>query len=584
MSATKIVVPDIGDVETVDVIEVLVSPGSEVTKEQGLIVIESDKASMEVPSPAAGTIREVSVKVGDKVSKGTLIALLESGEGASTEPTTQDEPAPDKQDEKPAAPEKKPAAEKKAAAPEKKPAPEPKVEAKGPEAVTKIVVPDIGDVETVDVIEVLVSPGSEVTKEQGLIVIESDKASMEVPSPAAGTIREVSVKVGDKVSKGALIALLASAGGGDEAQEEPKPTPAKKLDAKAPEPKAAAKEVRESGLPTEAEAEKQRDEFDPQSMTRTVPPPPPPPRESLSAPIDKKPHASPSLRKLARELGVDLRQVPGTGPHKRITRQDVQSYVKHAMSHAGTATGTGFAFPELPEIDFSQFGETKVEPLTKIQKLTGRNTHRSWMTIPHVTQHDEADITELEAFRQKMRRDNPDVKLTLTAFFVKALGVMLKHMPRFNSSLDKSGENLILKSYFNIGVAVDTPNGLVVPVIREVDQKGLSELALELAQVSERARNRKLMPQDMQGASMTVSSLGGIGGTFFTPIINPPEVAVLGVSRASLRPVYVDGKLEPRLIVGLSLSYDHRVIDGADGVRFTSRLRDVLSDIREMLL
>jgi len=276
--------------------------------------------------------------------------------------------------------------------------------------------------------------------------------------------------------------------------------------------------------------------------------------------------------------------VPGTGPHARITREDVQRYVKHAMSAAGTATGTGFAFPELPEIDFSQFGETRTEPLTKIQKLTGRNTHRSWATIPHVTQHDEADITELEAFRQKMRADHPDVKLTLTAFFMKALAVMLKHMPRFNSSLDKSGENLIFKSYFNIGVAVDTPNGLVVPVVREVDQKGLAELALELAQVSERARSRKLMPQDMQGASMTVSSLGGIGGTFFTPIINPPEVAVLGVSRASLRPVYVDGKLVPRLIVGLSLSYAHRVIDGADGVRFTSRLREVLSDIREMLL
>jgi len=478
---------------------------------------------------------------------------------------------------------------------------------------TKIVVPDIGDVESVDVIEVLVSPGSEVSKEQGLIVIESDKASMEVPSPTAGTIREVSVKVGDKVSKGTLIALLESGGGesqkaqpkqGEPAAEpeaaapaaeakaapEKKPAataaaPAKKLETKAPEPKAAAKEVRESGLPTEAEAEKQRDEHHPQVMARTVPPPPPPPRESLAAPApEKKPHASPSLRKLARELGVDLRQVPGTGPHKRITREDVQSYVKHAMSQAGTATGTGFAFPELPEIDFSQFGETRIEPLTKIQKLTGRNTHRSWVTIPHVTQHDEADITELEAFRQKMRADRPDVKLTLTAFFMKALAVMLKHMPRFNASLDKSGENLILKSYFNIGVAVDTPNGLVVPVIREVDQKGLSELALELAQVSERARNRKLMPQDMQGASMTLSSLGGIGGTFFTPIINPPEVAVLGVSRATQRPVFVDGKLEPRLIVGLSLSYDHRVIDGADGVRFTSRLRDVLSDIREMLL
>jgi pyruvate dehydrogenase E2 component (dihydrolipoamide acetyltransferase) len=473
---------------------------------------------------------------------------------------------------------------------------------------TKVLVPDIGDVETVEVIEVLVSPGTAVVKEQGLIVIETDKASMEVPSPAAGTIGEVSVKVGDKVSKGSLIAMLES---GDApaakkpaaeekkpaaeekkpAAEEKRPAPAKKIEAKA-EARPAAREARESGLPTEPEADKQRDEheLDTAIANRTVPPsPPPPPRggESLPPP-ESKPHASPSLRKLARELGVDLRHVRGTGPHNRITREDVQSYVKHAMSvmsSAGaTPAATGFAFPDVPEIDFSQFGETRLEPLTKIQKLTGRNTHRSWVTIPHVTQHDEADITELEAFRQKMRAEHPDVKLTLTAFFVKALAVMLKHMPRFNSSLDKSGENLVLKSYFNIGVAVDTPNGLVVPVIREVDQKGLSELATELAQVSERARNRKLMPQDMQGASMTVSSLGGIGGTFFTPIINPPEVAVLGLSRASQRPVYIAGKLEPRLIVGLSLSYDHRVIDGADGVRFTSRLRDVLSDIREMLL
>jgi len=470
---------------------------------------------------------------------------------------------------------------------------------------TKVLVPDIGDVETVEVIEVLVSPGTTVSKEQGLIVIESDKASMEVPSPTAGTIREVSVKVGDKVSKGSLIALLESGDAPAEkkpAAEEKKPAPeprkeekkaapapATKLETK-PEAKPAAREARESGLPTEPEAEQQRDEHEVESAitNRTVPPPPPPPRESLAPPEPKPAHASPSLRKLARELGVDLRHLRGTGPHNRITREDVQGYVKHAMSVMSSAGATPAAgvlsFPDLPEIDFSQFGETRVEPLTKIQKLTGRNTHRSWVTIPHVTQHDEADITELEAFRQKMRAEHPDVKLTLTAFFVKALAVMLKHMPRFNSSLDKSGENLVMKSYFNIGVAVDTPNGLVVPVLREVDQKGLSELAAELAQVSERARNRKLMPQDMQGASMTVSSLGGIGGTFFTPIINPPEVAVLGVSRASQRPVYIAGKLEPRLIVGLSLSYDHRVIDGADGVRFTSRLRDVLSDIREMLL
>jgi pyruvate dehydrogenase E2 component (dihydrolipoamide acetyltransferase) len=262
----------------------------------------------------------------------------------------------------------------------------------------------------------------------------------------------------------------------------------------------------------------------------------------------------------------------------------VQRYVKHAMSVAGTATGAGFAVPELPEIDFSQFGEISVQPLTKIQKISGRNLHRSWVTIPHVTQFDDADITELEEFRKKMRAERPETKLTLTTFFMKAVVVVMKAMPRFNSSLDKTGESLILKHYFHVGVAVDTPNGLVVPVIRDVDNKGLHELALELHAVSDRARARRLSPQDLQGASVTISSLGGIGGTHFTPIINPPEVAVLGVSRAVQRPVYVNGQLQPRLVCGLSLSYDHRVIDGADAVRFTTRLREVLADIREMLL
>jgi pyruvate dehydrogenase E2 component (dihydrolipoamide acetyltransferase) len=281
---------------------------------------------------------------------------------------------------------------------------------------------------------------------------------------------------------------------------------------------------------------------------------------------------------------VDLGHVPGSGPHRRVTREDVQRYVKHAMSVAGTATGSGFAVPELPEIDFTQFGEIALSPLTKIQKISGRNLHRSWVTIPHVTQFDQVDITELEDFRKKMRAERPEAKLTLTSFFMKAVVVMLREMPRFNSSLDRSGENLVLKRYFHLGVAVDTPNGLVVPVIRDVDTKGLHELAVELTEVSERARARRLSPQDLQGACITISSLGGIGGTHFTPIINPPEVAVLGVSRASLQPVYRDGVLVPRLVCGLSLSYDHRVIDGADAVRFTTRLREVLSDIRQMLL
>ena len=454
-----------------------------------------------------------------------------------------------------------------------------------------VMVPDIGDAEDVDVVEVLVQPGTRVEREQSLIVLESDKASMEIPSPAAGVVREVSVAVGDKVSEGSAILVLdEDAGASTEvgaaatasAEEaalggEGRGTTGGGADsAPAVEALPVAQSADRAAQPAGAGA----------PVSRTIPPPPmpmPAPDPAAQA-ATIPPHATPSVRKLARELGVDLAQVAGTGRHGRILKGDVQDYVKHAMSVAGTATGAGFAVPELPEIDFSQFGETSLQPLTKIQKVSGRNLHRSWTTIPHVTQFDEADITELEEFRKKMKAERPDVKLTLLSFFMKACVVMLKAMPRFNSSLDKSGDNLVLKHYFHIGVAVDTPNGLVVPVIRDVDIKGLHDLATELADVSARARDRKLSPRDMQGASMTISSLGGIGGTAFTPIINPPEVCVLGVSKAALRPVYREGELVPRLICPLSLSYDHRVIDGADAVRFTSRLRQVLGDIRQMLL
>jgi pyruvate dehydrogenase E2 component (dihydrolipoamide acetyltransferase) len=462
----------------------------------------------------------------------------------------------------------------------------------------------------VDVVEVLVKPGMRVGKDQGLIVLESEKASMEVPSPMAGVVHSVAIKVGDKVSKGSLILMLLAE---EQTPAEQIPSPAAKTLPPAqpmrppaqpalpppqpikapPYPEVEPDTLLMPRLPapppvpgTEAPEEAQR------GPTRTILPPaiaPSPSPEPSSQPEpnaqkERKPHAAPSVRRVARELGVDLTHVSGTGPHQRITKEDVQGYVKHAMSVAGTATGSGFAVPELPEIDFSQFGETSVLPLTKIQKLSGRNLHRSWVTIPHVTQFDEADITEIEEFRKKMRAERPEVKLTLTSFFMKAVVVLLKQMPRFNSSLDKSGESLVLKHYWHLGVAVDTPNGLVVPVIRDVDVKGLHDLAIELSAVSERARARRLAVQDLQGACMTISSLGGIGGTHFTPIINPPEVAVLGVSRAALKPVYHDGQLAPRLMCGLSLSYDHRVIDGADAVRFTTRLREVLGDIRQMLL
>jgi pyruvate dehydrogenase E2 component (dihydrolipoamide acetyltransferase) len=451
-------------------------------------------------------------------------------------------------------------------------------------AEARVEVPDIGDASDVDVVEVLVKPGARIEKDQGLCVLETNKASMEVPSPRAGTVKSVAIKVGDKVSQGTLILVVEEGDtGADRQAQAPVETP-KPASSPPATPASAARPEQKPPAPAEREPDSDRAEVP--GPTRTQPPPaiPSSPSDAPPPPREQKPHATPSIRRFARELGIDLAHVPGTGPHRRITKDDVQRYVKHAMSVAGTATGTGFAVPELPEVDFSQFGETELQPLTKIQKLSGRNLHRSWVTIPHVTQFDEADITELEEFRRKMRADRPDLKLTLTSFFMKAVVVLLKQMPRFNSSLDRQGEHLVVKRYYHIGVAVDTPNGLVVPVIRDVDSKGLHELASELTSVSERARARRLAPQDLQGASFTISSLGGIGGTHFTPIINPPEVAVLGVSRAAERPVYVEGELVPRLICGLSLSYDHRVIDGADGARFTTHLREVLADIRHMLL
>ena len=459
-------------------------------------------------------------------------------------------------------------------------------------AQENIAVPNIGDSHDVDVVEVLVKPGARVEREQTLIVLESEKASMDVPSPRAGLVKEVKIKVGDKASEGTPILVLELEESGADAA----PKPEAKQAAKPAETKAEAKPKAEE--PPADPAEAKADEAKPKPpqpsaakemrapsdlVPRRTAPPGRPIENSEPPPSNGKrlPYASPAIRRFARELGVDLTRVQGSARGGRITKDDVQAYVKGALRSPG---GGGLSLPDAPDIDFTQFGEISSQPLTKIQRLTGRNTQRSWLTIPHVTQFDEADITELEEFRKKIRSEQPELKLTLLTFFMKALVPVLKAMPRFNASLDKSGENLILKHYFHIGVAVDTPNGLVVPVIREVDRKGLAQLANELGEVSERARARKLTPNEMQGASITISSLGGIGGTKFTPIINPPEVAILGVSRASFAPVYLNGAFVPRLMVPLSLSYDHRVIDGADGARFTTRLREVLSDIRQLLL
>jgi pyruvate dehydrogenase E2 component (dihydrolipoamide acetyltransferase) len=453
--------------------------------------------------------------------------------------------------------------------------------------VTEIKVPDIGDFKEVDVIEVLVKPGDTVAKEASLITVESDKATMEIPSPAAGVVKELKVKLGDKVAEGSMILLLEAS-----ADEAPVAQPPGTAETSAPSA-AAPKPAAPSTVPGAAS--------EPATEPVAVPiqRPAPVPLEPVAEVPAFTPHASPSVRKFARELGVGLAKVRGSGPKGRITQEDVQVFVKGvltqapaaALAAAAPAGGTPFNLPEWPQVDFAKFGPVEHKPLSRIKKLSGANLHRNWVSIPHVTQFDEADITELEAFRKDSgaASEKQGFKLTMLAFLIKACVTALRQYPEFNASLDPAGENLVLKKYFHIGVAVDTPDGLVVPVIRDADRKGVYELARELAEVSKLARDKKLKPGDMQGGTFSISSLGGIGGTAFTPIINAPEVAILGVSRSAMRPVWVGakgeaGKFVPRLMLPLSLSYDHRVIDGASAARFTSYLASVLSDIRRSLL
>jgi pyruvate dehydrogenase E2 component (dihydrolipoamide acetyltransferase) len=451
-------------------------------------------------------------------------------------------------------------------------------------SITEVKVPDIGDFKEVDVIEILVKAGDSVAKEASLITVESDKATMEIPSPATGVVKELRVKLGDKVSQGSMILLLEASEAGANA-----PQPAKAS--------AASPPVRhEAGVAAPRPAE---------SLPSPATPPvaesvhrPPVPLEPVPEVTAFKPHASPSVRKFARELGADLSRIQGSGPKGRITQEDVQAFVKGVMTRAPASAsaaaapgGAPFNLPEWPQVDFAKFGPVELKALSRIKKLSGANLHRNWISIPHVTQFDEADITELEAFRKESgaASEKQGFKLTMLAFLIKACVTALRQYPEFNASLERGGENLVLKKYFHIGVAVDTPDGLVVPVIRDADRKGVYDLARELAEVSKLARDRKLKPGDMQGGTFSISSLGGIGGTAFTPIINAPEVAILGVSRSAMRPVWVGGKegagqFMPRLMLPLSLSYDHRVIDGAAAARFTSYLASVLSDIRRSLL
>ena len=539
-------VPDIGSGEG-EIIELFVKVGDRIEADQSLLTLESDKASMEIPAPKAGVIKELKVKLGDRLKEGDELLVLEA-EGAAA-----------------AAPEAPAAAAAPAAAPapaaEAAPAP---AAAPAAASVQDIHVPDIGSSGKAKIIEVLVKVGDTVEADQSLITLESDKASMEIPSPAAGVVEEVLCKLEDEVGTGDLIFKLKVAGAAPAA---------------APAPAAAAAPAKAEAAPAAAPA------------AAAPAAAPAPAATAPAAGSNAKVHAGPAVRQLAREFGVDLGAVAATGPHGRILKEDVQVYVKAMMQKAkeapaaAGATG-GAGIPPIPAVDFSKFGEVEEVALTRLMQVGAANLHRSWLNVPHVTQFDSADITELEAFRvaQKAVAEKAGVKLTVLPLLLKACAFLLKELPDFNSSLAPSGKAIIRKKYVHIGFAVDTPDGLLVPVIKNVDQKSLLQLAAEAAALAEKARTKKLSADEMQGACFTISSLGHIGGTGFTPIVNAPEVAILGVSKATMQPVW-DGKaFQPKLMLPLSLSYDHRVINGAAAARFTKRLGDVLGDIRTMLL
>jgi pyruvate dehydrogenase E2 component (dihydrolipoamide acetyltransferase) len=566
MAVVEVKVPDIGDFKQVEVIEILVKPGDTIRVEQSLVTVESDKASMEIPSTHAGVVKEMKIAMGDKVSEGTLLLMIESSDaGAASAPA----PAP--------APAAAPAA---AATTVAAPAPAAAASAAAPAASgpLEIEVPDIGDFADVGVIEILVKVGDTVANEQSLITVESDKASMEIPSSSAGVVKQLLVKVGDRVSKGTKIAILEGAAGAAAPAAVPAPSAAAAAAAPvaAPAPAAAA----ERTSPTAALA-----------------------MHEPTAPSARLPHASPSIRKTARELGVPLDEVAGTGPKGRILQSDLENFVKAVMAGdtrtraiaaktpaaaaAGAAAGGAGPLGNLlawPTVDFAKFGEVERKDLSRIKKISGANLHRNWVMIPHVTNHDDADITDLEAFRVTLNKEyeKAGVKVTMLAFLIKACVAALKKFPEFNASLD--GDTLVLKKYFHIGFAADTPNGLMVPVIKDADKKGLVQIAKEMNELAAKAREGKLSPAEMSGGCFSISSLGGIGGVYFTPIINAPEVAILGVCKSAIRPVW-DGKaFVPRLILPLSLSWDHRVIDGASAARFNAYLGAVLADFRRVML
>ncbi|MED7788225.1 pyruvate dehydrogenase complex dihydrolipoyllysine-residue acetyltransferase [Francisella sp. 19X1-34] len=518
-------VPDIGDYDAAEIIEIAVKVGDEIEEEDSLITLETDKASMEVPSSASGKITEIAVKVGEKVGEGDLILKVESGASQSASAFTEEQ----NQQSAPA---------------------------QASEKVVDVEVPDIGDYDSVDVIEVSVAVGDKIEEEDSLVTLETDKASMEVPSPVAGEITEVITKVGDKVSQGSLILKVKT--------QESAPAAAPSQPAKQEVPKQDSKSA-----PTPAPAQSSVNEY---------------------AVDNSNAHASPAVRKLARILNVDLSKVKATGRKGRVTKEDCYNYIKHAVTQVQTgkvaASGSGLDLLDDPVVDFSKFGEIETQPLTRINKISAKNLHRNWVKIPHVTFYDDADVTDLEEFRKAKKgfAEKMGVKITPLSFLVKAAAVALQEFPRMNSSLSNDGENLILKKYYNIGFAADTPAGLMVPVIKDADKKGIIEISKDIMELAGKARDGKLGSKDMSGATFTISSIGVLGTTAFTPIINMPEVAIMGVSKTAVKPVWNGKEFEPRTMLPLSMSADHRVIDGALAAKFLTRYSQILSDLREIIM
>ena len=596
MALVEVKVPDIGDFKDVEIIELLVKPGDTVTAEQSLLTVESDKASMEIPSSHAGVVKELKVKLGDKVSEGSLVLVLEAdslplaGGGPKRGSNAGEAAAPAAP---PAAAAPSPAVRVPAGTPEPlsglaaggskdplRPQPSPS-KGEGASGPVEVLVPDIGDFDEVAVIEVFIKPGDTIKVEQSLITVESDKASMEIPSSHAGVVKEVRVKLGDKVKQGTVVAIVEAssslplAGGGPGRGSSAGEAPAGASAAPSPQPS-----------PSKGEGATERP-----APTAALP------VHEPTAPKGALPHASPTIRKLARELGVPLEELKGSGPKGRITQEDVQGFVRSVMAggtqtkaqaaKAPAAAAAGGSFPGLlawPNVDFTKFGPVERKDLSRIKKISGANLHRNWVVIPHVTNHDDADITDLEAFRVATNKENEKsgIKVTMLAFLIKAAVAALKKFPEFNASLD--GDQIVLKQYFHIGFAADTPNGLMVPVIKDADKKGIFQISIEMGELAKKARDGKLSPAEMSGGCFSISSLGGIGGRYFTPIINAPEVSILGVCKSTIEPRWDGKQFAPRLVLPLSLSWDHRVIDGAAAARFNVYFSQILGDFRRVLL